>query len=104
MFGSCAAGAVVGAWRQSVVGGASACIFFCKIFLILSSWTLTKFYSLLAIAAAVKRISLHEGWEFFPKEGFEKRVRGFAVPSRWDLTLTTETPVEERGYITQHDK
>jgi hypothetical protein len=61
-------------------------------------------YLLLALAAAVKRISLAEGWEFFPEEGHKKRVRGFANPDRWDLSITPETPVSERGYITQHDK
>ncbi|XP_053688243.1 uncharacterized protein LOC128737596 [Sabethes cyaneus] len=76
VVGAFAAGGVYGAWRRSIVAGAVSGLFF-------------------SIAGIAKKISLEEGWEFFP--AVTKHAYGSLNPKRYDFTLTEE---RERGWTT----
>ncbi|XP_055531675.1 uncharacterized protein LOC129722334 [Wyeomyia smithii] len=74
VVGAFAAGGVYGAWRRSVVSGLVSGIFF-------------------SIAGISKKMSIIEGWEFFPE--VKKHAYGSLNPKRYDFTLTQE---RERGW------
>lgn len=56
---------------------------------------------LLAIAACFKKISVEEGWTWFPstEEVERKHVYGTLKTSKYDWTLIKDTP--EKGWTTQ---
>ncbi|XP_058458426.1 uncharacterized protein LOC131435004 [Malaya genurostris] len=76
VVGGFASGGVYGAWRRSVVAGLVSGLIF-------------------SIAGAVKKMSIDEGWEFFPE--VTKHAYGSLNPKRYDFTLTQE---RERGWTT----
>lgn len=58
-------------------------------------------YFFLAIAACLKKISVEEGWTWFPstEEVERKHVYGTLKTSKYDWTLIKDTP--EKGWTTQ---
>ena len=51
----------------------------------------------IAIAGCVKKVSIEEGWEFFPLHTAKQHTSTGVSASRWDLTIT---PVGEKGWTT----
>ncbi|XP_055621428.1 NADH dehydrogenase [ubiquinone] 1 alpha subcomplex subunit 11 [Toxorhynchites rutilus septentrionalis] len=76
VVGGFAAGGIYGAWKRSVVSGLVSGLFF-------------------SIAAAVKKDSIDEGWEFFPE--VKQHAHGTLNPKWNDFTITQE---RERGWTT----
>ncbi|XP_037024369.1 NADH dehydrogenase [ubiquinone] 1 alpha subcomplex subunit 11 [Bradysia coprophila] len=80
MAGACASAGVFGAWRRNFVSGCTMAVFFC-------------------IAAAVKKLSISEGWEFFP--AWDKHIYGNVRHTKsYDFTLLEERP---KGYTTNRE-
>ncbi|KAJ6633315.1 NADH dehydrogenase [ubiquinone] 1 alpha subcomplex subunit 11 [Pseudolycoriella hygida] len=78
ILGACASAGVFGAWRRSFVLGCEAALYF-------------------SIVAAIKKLSINEGWEFFPH--FDKHEYGHIRYLQNDFTLTEERP---KAYITKN--
>lgn len=92
VVGSCAAAGVCGAWQKSAVLGFSMCIFFCKNF---DRLKFTEFLPtfFIAIAGCAKKLSLEEGWTFFPP--LKQHGHTGCNTRSNDYTLTAEG---ERGW------
>lgn len=50
-----------------------------------------------AIAGSIKKLSLEEGWDFFPQDALKKHAFGSINPARNDFTFT---PVGDKGWTT----
>lgn len=55
----------------------------------------TQYLDLSAIAACAKKVSLEEGWEFFPQKWQHQSMS--VNPEKYDFTIT---PTGEKGWTT----
>lgn len=92
--GACSAAGVAGAWMRSPVIGFSMCLAFCKSLKKIIS-TSVQIYVFPAIAAATKKISIEEGWTFFPKDIMDNHKWSGPDSRKFDFTLTAE---REKGW------
>lgn len=60
-------------------------------------WLFSIIILFIAIAGMAKKVSLEEGWLFFPQDALDKHISTGVRPSRYDFTLMSEG---EKGWTT----